>query len=85
MNPAALLLSSPVAPAPARSNATEPGLHSCATKILFGIFETLIAGFGKILHLHLPFSGNFIFNYQPRKAWAVRCNPLLRGGLEGLL
>ena len=85
MNPAVLLLSSPVAPAPAGSKATEPGSHSCATKILFRIFETLITGFGKILHPHLPLSGNLIFNYQPRKAWAVRCNPLLRGGLEGLL
>jgi hypothetical protein len=73
MSPAALLLSPSVAS------------HTFTVKNLFSIIDKLIWFYRRAFNSEISGIGNFNINYKPRKAWAVRCNPPLWGGLEGLL
>lgn len=72
MNQAALLLSSSVA------------LHTFTITSLFGIVDKVTSVCRNAFFAEILCIRNFNIYYKPRQAWAVRCNPLLWGGLEGL-
>ncbi len=82
MIPAALLLSSLVAPAPARSEATEPGSHSSTLRKCFGIF-ILCFFFSAVLHAQDSSSATItITRTQLNSSTDYKKRQLLIGGIN---